>query len=419
MAVAWRSGNQQGVSRLGTVSMGGLYLKTPNPPSTDSPLELLIDVTSGVQVRARAVVRNSQPGKGMGVKFVHMGTEDRSRLNQFLKAQLDAGNIQEDLFAAASKEASSSREFSAGGSAPSSSTSEVGSASSYWHSTAEIPKAAPPTRTAEAASTPNSTANEPCGEQPKAEGNANAAKAEPQKEEPKAESDEVTAVEMERYLALAEKGNYYQLLGISSDAGSSDVKKGFYALARKFHPDRHMNRPEWVKPLQQLMGAITVAHNTLSDEKARGAYDRKLIQRKTEAEATLEECEKLAVNAIRDKNVEGAIFWGRKCVTFAPEVAKYRFQLASHLALLPHYHREAVEHFQKGTELDPWNTAGYLQFGELFELMKLPWRAAALYSKVLELDPGNAAARQRLARAQGKEKKNKKPVVARLFSRKD
>src|SRR6202000_854344 len=83
-------------------------------------------------------------------------------------------------------------------------------------------------------------------------------KSAPPKEEPKAESDEGTAMEMERYLALAEKGNHYQLLGLSSDASSSDVKKGFYALARKFHPDRHMNRPEWVKPLQQLMGAITV-----------------------------------------------------------------------------------------------------------------------------------------------------------------
>jgi curved DNA-binding protein CbpA len=417
MAVAWRSGSQQGVSRLGTVSMGGLFLKTPNPPAADSPLELLIDVTSGVQVRARAIVRNSQAGKGMGVKFVHMGAEDRSRLNQFLKSQLEVGNVQEDPFAAAGQGTAGSGDFSPGTSAGSSPTSEAGSASSYWHSTTETPKAAAP-KPAETPKAPESRPSDPAVNQTKAE-DASAAKAEPQKEEPKAESDDVTAVEMERYLALAEKGNHYQLLGISSDAGSSDVKKGFYALARKFHPDRHMNRPEWVKPLQQLMGAITVAHNVLSDEKARGAYDRKLIQRKTEAEATLEECEKLAVNAIRDKNFEGAIFWGRKCVTFAPEVAKYRFQLASHLALLPHHHREAVEHFQKGAELDPWNTAGYLQFGELFEIMKLPWRAAALYSKILELDPGNAVARQRLARAQGKEKKNKKPVVARLFSRKD
>jgi hypothetical protein len=33
----------------------------------------------------------------MGVKFVHMRSEDRSRLNQFLKSQIAAGNIEGDL----------------------------------------------------------------------------------------------------------------------------------------------------------------------------------------------------------------------------------------------------------------------------------------------------------------------------------
>ena len=39
------------------------------------------------------------PGRGMGVKFVHMRSEDRSRLNQFLKSHVAAGNIEEDLCA--------------------------------------------------------------------------------------------------------------------------------------------------------------------------------------------------------------------------------------------------------------------------------------------------------------------------------
>jgi hypothetical protein len=97
MAVAWRSGSQQGVCRLGTMAIGGLFLKTPEPPSKGSTLELLFDVATGAQVRARAVVCNSMPGKGMGVKFVRMQAEDRSRLNQFLKAQIEAGNIQEEF----------------------------------------------------------------------------------------------------------------------------------------------------------------------------------------------------------------------------------------------------------------------------------------------------------------------------------
>jgi curved DNA-binding protein CbpA len=412
MAVAWRSGSQQGVSRLGTVAIGGLFLKTPNPPQTGSALELLFDVAAGAQVRARAIVRSAIAGKGMGVKFVHMATEDRSRLNQFLKAQMEAGNVQEDAFATAAD---------ADAENPASQHSAEPFANGFGGADSESPKVSTDDRVATGgspssgeatgpgaamnATTPETSASSPENVRPRETKNA--------------ACDEVTAEELARYLALAEKSNHYQLLGVPSDAGGGDIKKGFYALARKFHPDRHMNRPEWVKPLQQLMGAITVAHNVLSDEKARGAYDRKLIHRQTEAEETLEECEKLAANALRDKNAEGAIFWMRKCVTFAPEVAKYRFALASNLALLPHHHREAVEHFEKGAQLDPWNTAGFLQFGELYELMKLPWRAANLYSKILEFDPGHLVARQRLARAQGKEKKKSRPVVARLFSKKD
>jgi PilZ domain len=97
MIVAWRSGSQQGVSKMGTMALGGIFLNTPKPPSVGSVLDLIFDVSSGAHVRARAMVRTSRPGQGMGVKFVHMRPEDRSRLNQFLKSQIEAGNIEEDL----------------------------------------------------------------------------------------------------------------------------------------------------------------------------------------------------------------------------------------------------------------------------------------------------------------------------------
>ena len=90
VSVAWRSGSQQGVCRLGNFGLGGLFLRTPNPLAVGSTVELLFDVANGSEVRVRATVRNVKPGKGMGVKFVHMGAEHRSRLNQFLQAQLEA-----------------------------------------------------------------------------------------------------------------------------------------------------------------------------------------------------------------------------------------------------------------------------------------------------------------------------------------
>ncbi|MDQ1409111.1 MAG: PilZ domain [Acidobacteriaceae bacterium] len=89
LIVVWRSGDQRGASRLGTVGLGGLFLKTPNPPAAGSAVELVIPVSSGSPIRARAAVYNVKPGEGMGVKFVQMRGEDRLRLNQFLHAHLN------------------------------------------------------------------------------------------------------------------------------------------------------------------------------------------------------------------------------------------------------------------------------------------------------------------------------------------
>jgi tetratricopeptide (TPR) repeat protein len=397
MIVAWRSGSQQGVSRLGTISLGGLFLNTPTPPAEGAMLELLFEIAKGGEVRAKAVVRSSIAGKGMGVKFVHMQSEHRANLTQFLKTQLAAGNMDADPCSKFPKTDATASDpaVSAGAAA-----SESGAASSEAASN----NAHEASRTGE-----NPTQGERC-----------TAEEQTAQEKKTPQNEELTEEELKRFVALSEKSNHYQLLGVSTDSGKNEIKEAFYLLARKFHPDHHMRKPEWALTLQQLMGAMTEAYNVLSDENKRGIYDRKLIlsNTRTQAEETLEECTKLAANAERDQNIEGAIFWWRKCVNIAPEVAKYRVSLAANLANVAHHRREAAEHFQKAIELDQWNINAHLQFGHLYEVMQLPWRAEKLYSKVLEIDPDHALARQRLKRMEAKEQKKTAPRMARLFSKK-
>ena len=69
--MAWRPGSQQGISKMATMALGGIFLMTPEPASVGSVLDLIFEVTTGARVRARATVRTSRPGEGMGVKFVH------------------------------------------------------------------------------------------------------------------------------------------------------------------------------------------------------------------------------------------------------------------------------------------------------------------------------------------------------------
>ena len=80
---------------------------------------------------------------------------------------------------------------------------------------------------------------------------------------------------------------------------------------------------------------------------------------------------------------------------------------------------EAVQQFEKAIELDPFDSTAYLQFGALYEEMRLPWRARALYLKVLEMDPGHSVAMARIARLVADERKKPASKIARVFSTKN
>jgi hypothetical protein len=61
-----------------------LFISTPEPPPSGDTIKLIFEVPEG-EVRARALVRDSQRGKGMGVEFTAMKHEARARLNQLMK----------------------------------------------------------------------------------------------------------------------------------------------------------------------------------------------------------------------------------------------------------------------------------------------------------------------------------------------
>jgi len=88
MLVAWQSGGDRIVSRIETMGLGGLFIQTPDPPEVGMILKLVFQLPGG-DVRARAVVRNSEKGAGMGVEFTGMGYEARARLVQVLRRLLE------------------------------------------------------------------------------------------------------------------------------------------------------------------------------------------------------------------------------------------------------------------------------------------------------------------------------------------
>ena len=62
----------------------------------------------------------------------------------------------------------------------------------------------------------------------------------------------------------------YQLLQVPNDASGDVIKKAYYDLARKYHPDKNINDEDATRKFQQLAEAYRV----LSDPESRAVYDR-------------------------------------------------------------------------------------------------------------------------------------------------
>jgi hypothetical protein len=84
MLVAWQHSGGRSVSRVSTLGLGGLFIATHDPPPVGTLVKIVFDVPGG-EVRARATVKNVEPGQGMAIAFIQMGQEDRARLDQLLK----------------------------------------------------------------------------------------------------------------------------------------------------------------------------------------------------------------------------------------------------------------------------------------------------------------------------------------------
>ena len=232
--------------------------------------------------------------------------------------------------------------------------------------------------------------------------------------------------DMNELLALVATGSYYQLLGVTSMSTTAQFRSAYYELVRKFHPDRHMDHPEWTGPLLKITDAITLAYRTLVGETSQDAYDKQLAvsgaftlgEHKSESRKTAEECAAKGRECFRARNYGGAILWLRQALDIEPQSAKYHALLARSLSSVPQYRREAVEQFQKAVEIDPSNTATHFQLAELYEQLRLPWRAQCHYQTILETDAGHTRARERLrvlAGAAGTKKKKQPKLIDRFF----
>jgi c-di-GMP-binding flagellar brake protein YcgR len=74
--IYWRCNERDETARVRDVSLGGLFVETANPRDVGSTAKVDFLVQEG-QIRADAVVRHVERGRGLGLKFTAVIERDR------------------------------------------------------------------------------------------------------------------------------------------------------------------------------------------------------------------------------------------------------------------------------------------------------------------------------------------------------
>ena len=102
---------------------------------------------------------------------------------------------------------------------------------------------------------------------------------------PAAEADPRELIE--ELLSLARGESHYALLGVGHSSTAADIKRAYYSLARRFHPDllRRAATSDEQQRIDAAFAKIAQAYDVLKDSKLRASYDLKLEKLRSTASA--------------------------------------------------------------------------------------------------------------------------------------
>lgn len=242
-------------------------------------------------------------------------------------------------------------------------------------------------------------------------------KAPPQEkmEEPKPEATgEEKLAEVFEFHDNLDSFSYYQILGVTEDATQEDIKKSYFRLARKFHPDLFDRGlpAETVRKIDEVFDQITKAYQTLSDDNRKVEYDKQLSEPPKDDRRNLsQEAEKRfrqGKHLFDQARYEEALVFLEQAVRLSQDKARYFILLAMTQAKLHIYRQEAEKNFIKATRLEPWNPEAFVGLGILYKKEGLHIKAKKQFERALQIEPDHKIALKEL---RGEDKTKGKPSL--------
>jgi len=219
--------------------------------------------------------------------------------------------------------------------------------------------------------------------------------------------------------------NYYQILNVSETSSRSEIKKAYFQLARKYHPDLYgRDLPSDIKEkIEDVFDKITKAYHILIDEEKKHDYDAKVYSAPKEDRRDLSK--RAEVRFRQGKTLydqgkyEEALALLEEAVRLKTDKANYFLLLAMTESRIPLFARKAEQNFLKAIKLGQWSPDGYVGLGLLYKKEGLFVKAGKQFKRALNIDPENKVALKELGLEQKNVKKGLKGILSfELFGKK-
>ncbi len=220
--------------------------------------------------------------------------------------------------------------------------------------------------------------------------------------------------------------DYYDVIGVTDNASSGEIKRAYNQLSKQYHPDRigATEGAEAQKKAERVFARITEAYQVLVDEDARCAYDlaapdeRKHFDGHT-VRKRVTKVETEAVEKWAHGNFEkGTEFFAARMYSEAvqrlsqavkanPRSVQYMIALAWAHSKNRASASEAEKIFARAINLEKFNPEPCIQMGKYFKERKEYDKAKALFQRALILDDHHKEALKEISDIAGLQTKKK------------
>lgn len=200
----------------------------------------------------------------------------------------------------------------------------------------------------------------------------------------------------------AAAGDYYAVLGIERDADADAVREAYYALARRYHPDRFRagDLADLLPRFEIFFTSVTESYNTLVDARLRAEYDASLAAPQEQEGPKQSDTSYLArQNFLRGrallsqrKQMEAVQFL-ENAASLDGGVAEYQRELGLLLARNPRRREDAERALLRAIELAPTDVAPYVALAQLYQRAGRAAPALRVAREALRWEPDHAEAR--------------------------